>query len=56
VGLTVEELRESPHVFIGTVDRLVEKFRGLRETLGINSVMVGPVDSLAPVVERLAGT
>jgi probable F420-dependent oxidoreductase len=55
VELSIEQLRESPHVFIGTVDYLVDKIRNLRETLGISSVMVGPIDELAPVVERLAG-
>lgn len=54
VELAVEDLRESPHVFIGTVDYLVEKFQRLRETLGISQIMVGPIDVLAPVVERLA--
>jgi len=52
----VEDLRESPHVFVGTVDYLVEKFRNLRRTLGISSIMLGPIAGLAPVVERLAGT
>jgi probable F420-dependent oxidoreductase len=56
IDLKVEDLRESPHVFIGSVDYLVEKFRRLRETLGISQVMVGPIDVLASVVERLAGT
>ena len=27
----------------------------LRERLGISSIMVGEIDELAPVVERLAG-
>jgi probable F420-dependent oxidoreductase len=56
VDLSVEELRESPHVFVGTVDYLVEKFRHQRATLGINSIMVGASDALTPVVERLAGS
>lgn len=56
VELKVEDLRESPHVFIGSVGYLVEKFQRLRETLGISQVMAGPIDNLAPVVERLAGT
>jgi probable F420-dependent oxidoreductase len=54
VELAVEDLRESPHVFVGSVSYLVEKFRHLRETLGISQIMVGPIDVLAPVVERLA--
>ena len=53
---TVDEVLESPHMFIGSVDGLVEKFRMLRERLGITSFMVGDIDELAPVVERLAGT
>jgi alkanesulfonate monooxygenase SsuD/methylene tetrahydromethanopterin reductase-like flavin-dependent oxidoreductase (luciferase family) len=55
-GLTVEELLDSPHVFIGTVAELVEKFTRLRDELGISNVMVGSgMDEFAPLVERLAG-
>jgi probable F420-dependent oxidoreductase len=51
-----DDLLESPQVFIGSIDGLVEKFRALRERLGISSIMLGDIDELAPVVERLAGT
>ena len=54
--LTVDEVLASPHLFIGSIDGLVEKFRDLRARLGISSFMVGKIDELAPVVERLAGT
>jgi probable F420-dependent oxidoreductase len=54
--LTEDEVLESPHVFIGSVDGLAEKFGMLRERLGVSSFMVGPVEDLAPVVERLVGT
>jgi probable F420-dependent oxidoreductase len=55
-GLTVDELLDSPHVFIGTVDQLVEKFTRLRDELGISNVMVGSgLTDFAPIVERLAG-
>jgi probable F420-dependent oxidoreductase len=54
--LTEDEVIDSPHVFIGSVDRLVEKFQQLREELGISSIMVGDIDTLSPVVERLSGT
>jgi probable F420-dependent oxidoreductase len=55
-GLTLEELLDSPHVFIGTVNQLVEKFTRLRDELGISNVMIGNgLDEFAPVVERLAG-
>ena len=55
VDLTEDEVLDSPHLFIGSIDGLVEKFEGLRERLGITSIMVGEIDELAPVVERLAG-
>ena len=51
-----DDLLESPHVFIGSIDGLVDKFWALRERLGISSIMVGDIEALAPVVERLAGT
>jgi probable F420-dependent oxidoreductase len=55
-GLTVDELLDSPHVFIGTVNQLVAKFTRLRDELGISNVMVGSgLTDFAPVVERLAG-
>ena len=54
--LTEDELLEAPHIFIGTIDFLVDKFVRLRKQLGISSILLGAVDELAPVVERLAGT
>ena len=55
-GLSVDDLLDSPHVFIGTVDQLVEKFTRLRDELGISNIMVGSgLEDFAPVVERLAG-
>ncbi len=56
LGISAGEVLESPHVFIGSVDGLVEKLRGIRERLGISSFMVGEEGELDPVVERLAGT
>ena len=56
IPITADELLESPHVFINTLDGFVEKFTRMRDELGISSIMVGQVDELAPVVERLAGT
>jgi probable F420-dependent oxidoreductase len=55
VELSEDEVIDSPHLFIGSVDRLVEKFLQLREELGVSSVMLGEIDELAPVLERLAG-
>ena len=56
VPVSGEELLDSPHIFINTAAGFVEKFRRMREELGISSIMVGEVDELAPVVEQLAGT
>jgi probable F420-dependent oxidoreductase len=55
VELTEDEVLQSPHVFIGSVQGLVDKFVELRERFGISSFMVGDVDEMAPVVEALAG-
>jgi probable F420-dependent oxidoreductase len=54
--VSAEELLDSPHIFINTIDGFVEKFRRLRDELGITSIMVGEVGELDAVVERLAGT
>lgn len=56
VRVSAEDLLDSPHIFIGSVESFVEKFRRLRAELGISSFMVGEVDELVPIVERLAGT
>jgi probable F420-dependent oxidoreductase len=56
IELTEDEVIQSPHIFIGSVERFVEKFTELREALGISSFMVGGVGELDAVVERLAGT
>jgi probable F420-dependent oxidoreductase len=54
--LTDRQAAESPHVMIGSVDSLTEKFTMLRERLGISSILVGELGPLDPVVARLAGT
>lgn len=56
VELTEDEVIDSPHLFIGSIDRLVEKFLQLRAELGISSVMLGAIDELTPVLERLSGS
>jgi probable F420-dependent oxidoreductase len=56
IPVTAEEILDSPHAFIGSIDGLTQKFLELRERFGISSIMVGGIDELAPVVERLAGT
>jgi alkanesulfonate monooxygenase SsuD/methylene tetrahydromethanopterin reductase-like flavin-dependent oxidoreductase (luciferase family) len=55
VELTEDEVIESPHLFLGSIDRLVEKFLQLREELGITSILLGMLGELEPVLERLSG-
>jgi probable F420-dependent oxidoreductase len=55
VELTVEEILDSPHVFIGSIKDLARKFADLRERFGISSFLIDDLDALAPVVEELAG-
>jgi probable F420-dependent oxidoreductase len=54
--LSEQDVIDSPHIFIGSIERFVEKFSELRERLGISSFLVGDLEALGPVVERLAGS
>ena len=56
IEITADELLESPHIFIGSISELTQKVVEIRERFGISSFMLGDIDELAPVVERLAGT
>ncbi|WP_331732533.1 TIGR03621 family F420-dependent LLM class oxidoreductase (plasmid) [Streptomyces sp. NBC_00015] len=56
ISLSVEEVMESPHTFIGSIEGIARKFTEVRDRFGISSFMVGDaVEELAPVVESLAG-
>jgi probable F420-dependent oxidoreductase len=55
VDLTDDEVLDSVHLYIGSLDALVEKIEGIREELGISSFMLGTPDEAWPLVERLAG-
>ena len=54
--LTERQVLESPHLFIGSTDRLAEKFQQLREEFGISSFLLGSVGELEPVLDKLAGS
>ena len=56
LGLSTEDLHDSPFVLLGAVDDIVEKLLGLRELLGISYVTVRECEAFAPVLARLAGT
>jgi len=57
VELSERDVLGSPNVFIGTVESLIEKFRMLRDRLGINRIFVGEdYRDFAPIVGVLSGT
>jgi probable F420-dependent oxidoreductase len=55
--LTPEQILESPHFLVGTVDQMVADLKERRKRFGISNIMVGSgeVDALSPVVAQLAG-
>ncbi|HEY6745528.1 MAG TPA: TIGR03621 family F420-dependent LLM class oxidoreductase [Mycobacteriales bacterium] len=53
LGLSVDEVLDSPHVYIGSVAGLTEKILGLRERFGITSIMLDDYEAAAPIIERL---
>lgn len=59
--LTEAEIADSPHVFVGSVDHVVEKLQMVRERWGISAISLddpvgsGQFDQFVPVVERLSG-
>jgi probable F420-dependent oxidoreductase len=55
IELSVADILDSPHVYIGSLPALVDKLTMLRERLGISSFMLGDVRTAAPVVQALAG-
>ena len=57
VAFSDNDILASPHVFIGSVSSLVEKFQMLRERLHTNHIFVGEdFRDFAPIVERLSGS
>lgn len=57
-GTTPEDVVESPHVYLGSVDRLIDVVGERRERYGISYVLFGGDDLglVEPLVRRLAGT
>lgn len=57
-SLTEDDVLDSPHEAIGTVDQICEQFETQRARWGINYFEISSTDAdaIAPVVERLAGS
>ncbi len=58
IGATAEQMLESPHVLLGTVDECIERVQSWRERWGVSYVSFGSdfTAEMAPVVAALAGT
>ena len=56
-GLTLEELQEYPHAFVGSVSEICETLEARREQYGINYISISEknLDNFAPVVAELTG-
>lgn len=57
-GISPDEVRDVPHALIGSVDEMCELLQARRERWGFSYIVVqgDALDTLAPVVARLAGT
>lgn len=58
LGYELEDVLQTPHFLIGTVDQVVESLRERRERYGTSFVILpgNVAEDFAPVVERLSGT
>jgi probable F420-dependent oxidoreductase len=56
-GFTTDQVLESPHVLIGSVDEIVAVLQERRERYGISHIVISDdnIDEFAPVVAELAG-
>jgi probable F420-dependent oxidoreductase len=54
--LSDEQILQSPHIRIGSIDQMTEKLLMLREHYGISYFSMVDSEAAAPVVARLAGT
>ena len=57
-GLSADDVLESPHLLVGTVDQIVDDLQRRREEYGFTYIVFSgdAFDRMAPVVQRLAGT
>jgi probable F420-dependent oxidoreductase len=56
--LSLQHLLDSPHVLVGSVERLADTLRERRERFGISyyTISAAAIEDFAPVIARLAGT
>ena len=58
LGLTPDQALESPHALVGTEAEIIDQLLERRDRFGISYIglSVDAVDTMAPVVAKLAGT
>jgi alkanesulfonate monooxygenase SsuD/methylene tetrahydromethanopterin reductase-like flavin-dependent oxidoreductase (luciferase family) len=54
-GTTPELIAETPFMFYGSVEQVIDKIERLREDVGISHYVVRDAEQFAPVVAALAG-
>jgi len=54
-GVSVELIRETPFLLMGSLEEIVDKLERLRQDVGISHVVVRDAEGFAPVVAALAG-
>jgi probable F420-dependent oxidoreductase len=57
VGFSIDQVLQSPHTVIGTVDEIVTDLQQRREHYGFSHIVISDdkIDAFAPIVERLTG-
>ena len=57
-GVTNEQVLDTVHILVGTIEQITEEIQVWRERFGISyiTIMHKHMDAFAPVVARLAGT
>ena len=53
--MTAELVAETPFMFYGSLEQVVDKLERLREDVGISHYVVRDAEQFAPVVAALAG-
>jgi probable F420-dependent oxidoreductase len=55
LGLTADEVADTPFVLAGSIEQVIDKLERLRERLGVNRVVVRNALACAPIVQALSG-
>ena len=56
IGLSADDLADTPFVLVGSFDQVVDKIHRLRDDLGVSHFVIRDPEGFAPVVAALAGS